>query len=212
MKETKRKYNFEEYKKEIFDFNRSDASYIERVGEPDELSSVIGLISMGFQRLEDVLSAFIIEMLDLDIAKGKVIVAEMSFTNKLNIFSALFHLLKINRHFNYGRFDKDEYFKELTKALLKCQDFRNQVIHSNFLKNFKTNGKIIRHKLSAKSRKGLSETEEEIDIPFLFDIYDYIISISMEVEQFFIDFNPKRKVGDNQYKSTELSDVFKYEV
>jgi len=212
MEEIEKKYDFNSYKNDVFDFHRSNVSYSERVGEPDELSSVIGLISMGFQRLEDVLSAFIIEMLEIDIPKGKIIVAELSFTNKVNMFSSLFHQLKDNRNFNYGKFDKDEYFTELRKAILRCQDFRNQVVHSSFLQNFKTDFKIIKHKMSAKSKKGLTEITSEIDISFLFDIYDYTISISMEIEEFFIDFNPKRKKGDNMYQGTELSDVFKYRV
>ncbi len=212
MNEIEKEYNFENYKSEIFDFNRSNISYRERVGEPDELSSVIGLISMAFQRLEDVLSAFIIEMLEVDIEKGKIIVAELSFTNKVNMFSSLFQQLKDERRFNYGKFNKDQYFTELRKAILRCQDFRNQVLHSSFLQNFKTDFKIIKHKMTAKSKKGLTEIIEEINIPFLFDIYDYTISMSMEIEQFFIDFNPNRKKGDNIYHSTELSDVFKYRV
>ena len=212
MNETEKEYDFNNYKRDIFDFNQSNISYRERVGEPDELSSVIGLISIGFQRLEDVLSAFIIEMLEVDIQKGKIIVAELSFTNKVNLFSSLFHQLKDQRSFNYGKFDKDQYFNELRKSVLRCQDFRNQVVHSSFVQNFKTDFKIIKYKLAAKSKKGLDEIIDEIDIPFLFDIYDYTISISMEVEQFFIDFNPNRKEGDNIYNGSELSDVFKYRV
>lgn len=210
MDEIENKNDFNSYKNDVFNFNRSNASYIERIGEPDELSSVIGLISMGFQRLEDVLSAFIIEMIDVDIGKGKIIVAELSFTNKVNMFCSLFHLLKNEKNFNYGNFDKEDYFKELTKAMLRCQEDRNRVVHSSFLQNFKTDFEIIRNKMTAKSKKGLLETHEKIDIPYLFDIYDYIISISMEVEEFFIDFNPKRKVGENIYRGTELGDTFKY--
>lgn len=210
MDEIENKNDFNSYKNDVFNFNRSNASYIERIGEPDELSSVIGLISMGFQRLEDVLSAFIIEMIDVDIGKGKIIVAELSFTNKVNMFCSLFHLLKNEKNFNYGNFDKEDYFKELTKAMLRCQEDRNRVVHSSFLQNFKTDFEIIRNKMTAKSKKGLLETHEKIDISYLFDIYDYIISISMEVEEFFIDFNPKRKEGENIYKGTELGDTFKY--
>lgn len=210
MEQIENKNDFNSYKNNVFNFNRSNASYIERIGEPDELSSVIGLISMGFQRLEDVLSAFIIEMIDVDVTKGKIIVAELSFTNKVNMFCSLFHLLKNEKNFNCGSFDKEDYFKELTKAMLRCQEDRNRVIHSSFLQNFKTDFEIIRNKMTAKSKKGLLETNERIDIPYLFDIYDYIISISMEVEEFFIDFNPKRKEGENIYKGTELGDIFKY--
>ena len=88
---------------------------------------------------------------------------------------------------------------------------RNQVIHSSFLKNFKTDQKIIRNKISAKAKSGLTEIEEEVSIPYLFDIADHIISKSLLIEDFFIDFNPNRK-SENAYAGTELSDVFKFRV
>jgi len=204
--------NWEIYKKREFDFFETNVSYEDRVGPPDELSSVIGLICMSFQRLEDVLSAFIIEMMGTDVVIGKIVVAELSFTNKVNIFSSLFHSLKDSRKFNVGVFDRDEYFKELRKSILKCQEMRNQVIHSSFLKNFKTDQKIIRNKISAKAKNGLAEIEEEVNIPYLFDISDHIISKSLLIEEFFIDFNPKRKKSQNEYISTELSDIFKFRV
>ncbi|GGD72935.1 hypothetical protein GCM10011514_41300 [Emticicia aquatilis] len=65
--------DFDSYKQIVFNFNRSNVPYTERVGEPDELSSVIGLVSMGFQQLEDTLSAFIIEMLSVEVAMGKLL-------------------------------------------------------------------------------------------------------------------------------------------
>ena len=209
MKGTNTVPKFEDYKKITFDFHNSNSSFSYLIGDPDELSSAIGLIAMGFQRLENVLSTYIIEMMDIEMSKGKIVVSELSFSNKVNIFSSLFHLLKGSRHFNFV-LDQEKYFKELTKALMKCQDFRNQVMHSTFVENY-LNGKIIRRKLSAKSRKGFSETVEEIDISHLIDIYDYTVSISMEVEQFFIDFNPIRKVGKNKIGGIGLDDFLKSE-
>ena len=154
------------YVKEVLTFKTDKTSYKERIGEPDEFSSVIGLITLSFQQLEANLSKFIILMLDIDIEKGKIIIDALSFTNKINMFSSLFHLLKDTKSFSYGKFDKNLYFKELEKSILKCQDLRNEVIHSNLQKN----------------------NVEKTEVSYLFDISDFMLSISMEVDNFFIGF------------------------
>ena len=130
----------------------------------------------------------------------------------MNLFSSLFHLLKNKRKFNYGKFDKDEFFKELKKAIFRCQELRNQVIHSSFLKNYKTKFKIIRHKITAKSKYGLKEDIKEIDIPYLFDISDYIINISEQIEQFFLLYDSSRTKIKKNYTISKLSKIFKYSV
>ena len=197
--------DFEEFKRIYFEFSRCKDSYKERVGEPDEFSSVVGLIVIAFQRLEDTMSIGIIEMLDIDIIKGKILISEMSFTQKVHMFSSLFHELKGTREFNIGNFEMDEFFKEMIKAIMQCQVFRNQIIHSSLLVNFKTDFKIVLQKINSKMKKGLDEKVEDIDIPYLFDINDYIVSISVFVQEFFIGF---KKEGDR----LQLSDLYEYRV
>lgn len=196
------------YVEEYLTLANDPTTYEERVGSPDELSSVIGKVSLSFQRLEAVISAYIIVMLGIDYQKGKIIVAELSFTNKVNVFSSLFHLLKDEKTFNHGEFNKEDYFHELRKAILKCQDLRNQVIHSNFLKNFKTDFKIIKQKLSAKSKNGLTEVSSEVEISHLFNISDFTISISMTVEEFFNCYEFEESAEQSKSNIRVLGEIF----
>ena len=182
----------EEYIATVFNFERNQdpSGYEERVGPPEELPAVIGRISMNFQALEDELSNRIIQMTGLDKEIGEVITAELSFKNKVNLFASLYYKLKDEYHFNSIPKYEDGFFKELLKALNKSEEFRNQILHSNVIKDWKTN-QIIRRKTTAKAKKGLTKVNQQVDIPYLFNIADYIISMMMEVEQFFIDYKPK---------------------
>jgi hypothetical protein len=81
--------DFDKYIKDIFSGTTETASYRERVGDPEELPAVIGLISMNFSALEEILSETIIKMLQLENRIGKVITSEMAFKAKVNLFASL---------------------------------------------------------------------------------------------------------------------------
>jgi len=186
----------QEYIDSIFNFekNQDPSGFEERVGPPDELSAVIGRITMNFQSLENELKERIIQMLEMDQTKGHIVVSELSFKNLINLFSSLYHNLKGEYHFNGLPNFEEEYFKELLKALNKCEERRNQILHSTIIENWQTK-EITRKKVTSKAKHGLKVSEETIDIPYLFNVADYIISMTMEVEQFFIGF--KRKTNAN---------------
>ncbi len=182
----------EKYIDQVFSFekNQDPTGYIDRVGPPEELPAVIGRISMNFQSLEDELKKRIIQMTGLEQEIGEVITAELSFRNKVNLFASLYYKLKDNYSFNSLPGFEDGYFKELLKALTRCEELRNQILHSEIILNWKTS-QIVRKKTTAKAKKGLTKTNQEVNIPYLFNISDYIISMMMEVEEFFIDFKIK---------------------
>lgn len=179
----------EEYIANFFSFenNQETTSYEGRVGPPDELSAVIGRISINFQVLEDEISYRIIQLLDVEKEIGEIVTSELSFRNKVNLFASLYYKVKDKYHFNTIENYEDGYFKELIKAFLKCEEFRNQILHSTIIKEWNTN-QIIRKKTTAKATRGLNKITHNIDIPYLFNIADYIISMSIELEEFFIFF------------------------
>lgn len=198
------KKDFDEHIRMFFGPVTETATYAERIGPPEELPAVIGLISMKFSQLEDTLSQTIIKMLQLDNERGQIMTAELSFRVKVAIFSALYQNLKDKYFFNtFPDFD-DEYFKELIKALNKCEAQRNQIMHSTFAQNYLTNSKIMRKKVTAKQKDGLKIIVEETDIIKLFNIADLIGGVEFELDQFGIGimteknrrykFKPRRQV------------------
>ena len=160
------------------------STFEERVGSPDELSSVIGRITMNFSALEDTLSECIIKVIGQSNAVGQIITAELSFKNKINLFSSLYFEQKDKVEFNAFPGLQTKHFKEIIKALNKCEILRNQVIHSKF--SHKVKEKIIRTKVTAKQKIGLNVINEETDVIKLFNIADFIVSVGYALDEFCI--------------------------
>jgi ribosomal protein L35 len=171
---------FEDYKKEIFDFeyfnSKAKEGFDERLGEPEELEAAIGLISVSFSDLEDEISKAITRMLNISKELGDIITCELSYKIKVHIFSSLIQHLKESYHFNAVPGHEDEYYKELVKALFKCEELRNRIMHSSYIKDFQNGKRHIRRKKTAKAKRGLIETTEMFQTYHLLNIYDYIVS------------------------------------
>ena len=189
------KKDFDEYVNMVFSPIKETATFEERIGPPDELPAVIGLIAIHFSNLEDELSNCILQMLQLDKDRGSIITSELSFKSKINMFSSLYNNLHGRFHFNtFPGFEK-EYFMELVKALNKSEELRNQVMHSNFEYAYYDNKvKVLRKKTTAKQKIGLKHTVEETDIIALFNISDYIGNIAVELDEFQIDIMTEKNV------------------
>ena len=184
------------YYNDTFNFDRFDKlakeDFRERLGDPDDLSASIGRISIGFQMLEDRVSEGITELLRIDAKLGEIVTAELPFKSKLDLFFSLINELKSTFYFNRleGEGFEENYLNEFRKALFKCAELRNRVIHSTFIKCVK-NQKISRIKKSSKAKIGLRRTTEELEIFNLLNIYDFTVSMAMEIDDFFIDFKGK---------------------
>lgn len=187
---------WEEYYREILDFERFDQlanqDYEERLGKPDELSSCVGLISIAFQKLEDKMSEGISRLLQLNPKLGDILTAELSFKSKLDLFFSLVNELHSDYYFNRleGKGFEENYLKEFRKAISKCSELRNKVVHSILVFN-QNKSTINRIKKTSKAKNGLVIINEKIKIHNLLNIYDFIVSMTMEIDDFFIDFNKR---------------------
>ena len=188
--------NFEIYRRDLFDFEYFNSlakqGYQERLGQPSELEASIGLISIAFNELEEKVSEGIFRLLGASERVGKIVTCELSFKLKLNLFASLITELKDTHYFNrlIGEGFNDGYQREFIKALNKCEELRNKVMHSVFIKSYE--GKQVetyRKKTTARAKHGLFETKESFEIYQLLNIYDFIVSMKMEIDDFFIDFN-----------------------
>jgi len=159
---------FSEYKKNILDFDLFDSlakeGYEERLGEPEELSSIIGLISIAFNDLEEKISEGISILLNVDKDIGAIITCELSYKMKVNMFSSLVQKLRSKYYFN--RMEGDGYnvgyLPAFLKALIQCEELRNKVVHSVFLSDeSRGNNKLIRKKATSKGKRGLVDKCQE---------------------------------------------------
>lgn len=168
-----------------FELTRDETGYLERVGEPDELSAVMGRITMKFQYLENRIEEIIItKLLKLDQDVGMIITAELSFKNKVNLLASLSHKLSVSRRFNFTPGMEEEHLKQLIKSLFRCEELRNSMIHSTIENNYHTN-QITRTKITSKAKHGLRIVKQNVDIPYLFDVSDYMSQIELQMRECF---------------------------
>lgn len=170
----------------LADFERCEIGYLERLGEPDEFTSSLGLVSIGFNLLEREVSEAIHELLRVEKNMGKAVTAGLSFRKKIDLLSSLYKEIKEKDDLKlFNRKDvEEETVNELIKLLFKCNQLRNKLIHSVYLSRI--DNKITREKTSARATTGLKIVNEEIEVSYLLDVYDFIVSTSMYVEDYFI--------------------------
>ena len=177
-----------QFEQEIHDLvflPNDNATYKERVGDPDEFYAVIGRISINFSVLEETLSNCIMKILSRLDEVGQMLTVELSFRNKIALFSSLYLKLKNNFEFNAFKGFELEHFKAIIKALNRAEDLRNKVIHSKFVLNSDNKkNNIIRTKITAKQKTGLKILNEETDVIKLFNIADYIIYVAYVIDEF----------------------------
>lgn len=154
----------------------SGQTFEERIGDPDKFDASLGRIVEGFSFLERTLSNVIILILDVTNEIGNIITAELSYKNKINLFSSLF---KNNIDiFKKVHSDIETQFTELLSLCNKAEEIRNQIIHSSYVSD------RYRVKVTAKAKKGLNKNVEEVNPDHLLNIADFIVYVGMSVEAF----------------------------
>jgi hypothetical protein len=179
--------DFVKYIKSVFGPIDDPTPYQERIGYFEDLHGVIGHIAIKFSWLDESLNQAIIKMLQLDVERGNIVIAELSFKVKVDIFSSLYKVLKNKFFFNSFPDFEDEYVSALVKALITCEEKRNQVMHSYYNSTVGDEFRISRKKVTAKQKSGLKVTLEETTINNMFNISDYIAGVHAEMEEFGID-------------------------
>ena len=177
--------------KHFEDFKRTGDSFEERTGVPDAFSAAIGRINLNFSDLEDRVALEIGKLFKIDESLAQIITCELSFKNKLHILSSLVRHFLRTRKFNTGHGDPLEVLSELIGLCFKAEELRNQIFHSSWSGAYLRDEKAKRRKVTAKARRGLNIHHEEIDSGYLLDIADFIICVSVDVEEFFYDVGPE---------------------
>lgn len=162
---------------EILDFElcmKETATFSERIGDPTELQAVIGIISMKFQFLENTITNLIIKSIDVEFEIGQIITAELSFKNKVNLFSSLLRAKSKSIGFPVLELVEIEpLIKAINRALFKCEEIRNSTLHSSIFFDHSQN-KIVKEKITSKAKTGLLNRYDVTSITELFNIADYI--------------------------------------
>ncbi|MCJ7778180.1 MAG: hypothetical protein MUP16_07700 [Sedimentisphaerales bacterium] len=143
-----------------------------------QLLEPLGKITANFSFLEDVLSSCIVKLLfgndSEEQIKGRIITAELSFRQKINLFCSLYKRLP----------QKDNnVIEQLRKELSDVEEKRNRITHSFLISvSDGTKAQDMRIKYSAKGKKGFTIDYEEISPDNLNKIAGEIAQITGKLE------------------------------
>lgn len=169
----------------------SGYTFEERTGNPDSFSAGIGRIVLNFSALEGQLSTAITQSLQLAPVEGKIVTAELSFKAKVHALSSLVRQLAPTTTFNVGEDDPLESWSKIKNQCFRAEALRNQILHSQWSGAYLRDLKASRRKVTAKASTGLREQVEIVDSARLLDIADYIVSVVLFVEEFFLVFEKR---------------------
>ena len=176
-------------------FNRSGRLFTERDGVPDELFTAIGMIAVTFSELEDRVSEAIVSLLGIKHGTGNIVVAEMSFRAKVNLFASLVRHCAADRSFTIPNAPVTEVLQELCTNILKAEELRNTVMHSSWVGLDMYDEKIVRRKVTAKLKHGLRIAEEEVDSGYLLDIVEFTNAVTTDVVGFMSELQKENRTS-----------------
>jgi len=165
-------------------FETSPFTLEERGIEVDDFTKSLGLVSIAFSDLENQLEKLIHRVLKIENDIGEILTSELSFKNKVFLVISLMRKNKQLIQQNANPKYIDLFIDEFSKMLLKCEELRNQLVHSLYI-NYGNKG-AIRIKVTAKS-VGHKRKEELLETSYVLDVYDFIVSSRMYVEDVIVE-------------------------
>lgn len=154
---------------------------------PPSYSEAIGDIVLAFSTLEVQLSVAIAYLLESDDESADIVVAELSFRNKVDLLGSLIQHHLPSKQFNAGNDRPEDVHRELIALCLKADGLRNQILHSAWNMDPKDNS-IIRDKVTAKAGKGLQVQVEHVPVGDLHKICHFIWHVISCIADFFEHF------------------------
>jgi hypothetical protein len=160
-------------------------TFADRIGSPDECTSALGHVAVGFSWLEQSLERYIAEMAQVSSVVGPALTAELSYKTKVSVLSSLVRANLPLRAFNVGSENPEDVWTDIVKMLSTCEELRNQLLHSHW-QPLPSGGQMRRTKTTAKAARGVHVVTEELTANYLLDVYDYILNVECVLDEFFL--------------------------
>lgn len=176
------------------DFSPSFDSFGDRIGPPDEFDAAMGRIALGFSFLEDTARNLIVLLSKTDRKTGYTLAAHLSFKQKIDVLEALVaHELE-----TLSDEDLKKQIREMFILCRRSEELRNSYLHSSY-------AGTVRAKFSAKDKRGLRITKEQVSSALLLDVADFIVAAGMEIEGLPMLFG----YGDSQSSGADFTEYIK---
>ena len=154
---------------------------------PDELSKIVGLISLHFQRLVFVIFE-LVNYLQENTEESKKETSKYLFGRLVKLMNKL-----IEEEFNKNQYDnilKTKY-NEAFKNVRDVQDKRNNTIHSNFIITYRKRDFTVLYNIRDVVENG-NESIKKITIKDLEDLCDVTKKTIKDLSDFYYEFMLKR--------------------
>jgi hypothetical protein len=160
-----------------------ESSFEERCGPPDECTSALGHVIVGFSWLEESLDKHIAELSQISSRAAPALTAELPFKTKVSILSSLVQLDPPLCVFNSGSVHSMDEWRDIIKMIATAEELRNKLVHSKW----SSGGQEIRRtKITAKATRGVRVVSEVLSSDYLFDVYDYILNVQWVLDELFL--------------------------
>jgi hypothetical protein len=145
---------------------------------------------VNFTILEENISRWITTMLKVQQDTADIILAEMSFKNKVHLLGSLLHRLIRETGPTEAIPDPYEFVRECISQCFRAEELRNQVMHSTWhdSEHDSEARRTLRRKITAKGSRGLHIHEEDFDSRLAADIANFIITVSFDLDQLLLNF------------------------
>lgn len=140
---------------------------------PEDYVLSLGKVTIVFAFLENQLLVAIAHLLPTDDDEVEMILAEMSFKNRVNLLASLMRHRIDDTEFNFGGFDPQKTISELVSICTKAEELRNKVVHSQWELE-PTTQKVRRRKTTSKATPGLRFQYEYFEVEELYKIVNFV--------------------------------------
>jgi hypothetical protein len=161
-------------------------TFAERIGPPDEASSALGHVFVGFSWLERSLEKHIRGLAILSPSFAFPPMAELSFNRKVAVLTDLVRLQPAVRKFNTGDEDLNEVWNDFVQMLLMCENLFSDLVRSYLLPSL--DGSAL---YAVTSGRVAGLWSHDLAAHELIDIYDYMLHVGALLDEFFLDLDGK---------------------
>jgi hypothetical protein len=145
---------------------------------PPGVEAGIGRFIANFALLEEYLRGIICEIGRTSAPAGEILSSELSFRGLVQCFGALVREYVPDSHFHQEA-------EELLKEVLSVNEFRNQLVHSLWLRDNSSRGFAVRQKLLASRKRGLSAQIDRFKKRDLLARCDEIAKLTYRLSDFY---------------------------
>ena len=160
-------------------------SFSHRIGAPDEATSALGHIFVGFSWLERSIENHIAKLGQLTEPVSSIVCAELTFKAKVSVLSSLIKHQPPLMSFNIESELIESCWRDLLKIIHQAEEYRNMVAHSHWAP-INDGSALIRSKITAKAKHGVRVVSESLSADYLLDIYDFILNVDYLLDEFFL--------------------------